>query len=611
MIASLAPLLTLLATAPAWGQAIDTTVDIELFRPHADTFGYFHVPGAATLGHLQVGASIWGNYENDPLLYEVDGVRYPHPAVEVVNDDGDGIIDNRFMGNVQVGMGASRFFSFVLDVPVILHQDGYDPASSPDPRTEPAQLITSGVGDIRLHPKIVVIDRDRLPVGLAVVAPVGLPTGNGGSFLGEESVSFEPGLVFEVSDGSIHTRAYKIRAALHAKYRVRDPATIRETVLDNEFVYGGAIGIHPVEALELLAEMHGSVRNTVTADAPAEILGGAKFLLGRFVTLNAGGGAGVLSGAGAPDWRIVAGLTVAPSFDPNSRDKDKDGIVDALDQCVRDPEDMDQWQDDDGCPEADNDKDGILDAVDRCPNDAEDDDGWQDEDGCPDTDNDKDGILDVADRCINDPETVNNYQDDDGCPDTPPIEDTDGDGYKDDIDRCPYDAEDFDEFQDEDGCPELDNDNDGINDDIDDCPLEREVFNGVDDTDGCPDEGRVVVEAQRIQILDKIYFDTAKATIQPVSFSLLDEIAAVINNFPQLKKIRIEGHTDSDGGDAYNLDLSQRRAEAVRVALIERGVSDARLVAVGFGEQQPVVPNDSAENKANNRRVEFIILEQE
>ncbi|MCB9780416.1 MAG: hypothetical protein H6742_17760, partial [Alphaproteobacteria bacterium] len=405
-----------LMSSAAWAQSADTTVDIELFRPHPDAYGYLHVPGAATLGHLQVGASLWGSYENDPVLMQVDGARLPPAGVTVTGDDGDGVIDDRFMGNVQVGMGLSRFFSFVVDMPLVLFQDGYDLNSLDNPLQPPADLISSGIGDLRLHPKLAVLDRDRLPVGLAVVAPVGLPTGNGGSFLGEEGVSVQPGLVFEVSNGSIHAREYTIRGALHGGYLVRDPADIRDTVLDNEFVYGAAVGFHPVDVFELTGEFHGTVSGTQTAQHPAEVLGGLKFHLGRYASLSAGGGAGVLPGVGAPDWRVVGGVTVAPSFDPNSRDRDKDGVVDALDQCVREPEDLDQWKDEDGCPELDNDKDGLLDAEDRCPNDAEDDDGWQDDDGCPEPDNDKDGILDIADRCINEPENPNGYQDDDGCP---------------------------------------------------------------------------------------------------------------------------------------------------------------------------------------------------
>jgi outer membrane protein OmpA-like peptidoglycan-associated protein len=157
----------------------------------------------------------------------------------------------------------------------------------------------------------------------------------------------------------------------------------------------------------------------------------------------------------------------------------------------------------------------------------------------------------------------------------------------------------------------LDNDSDGIFDEQDACPLEREIINGVDDEDGCPDEGRVVVERNNIKISDRIYFDTGLSTIQNRSFSLLDEIATVIKSNPQLIKIRVEGHTDSDGSDVRNLKLSQERANAVADALISRGVNPNRLDSAGFGEMKPIDNNTTASGKANNRRVEFIIIEQE
>jgi outer membrane protein OmpA-like peptidoglycan-associated protein len=102
---------------------------------------------------------------------------------------------------------------------------------------------------------------------------------------------------------------------------------------------------------------------------------------------------------------------------PMDVDTDGDGIMDKDDQCPREAEDYDGYEDGDGCPDPDNDGDGILDVDDDCPLQAEDMDGWEDEDGCPDPDNDGDGILDVNDKCPNNAETFNNYMDDDGCPD--------------------------------------------------------------------------------------------------------------------------------------------------------------------------------------------------
>ncbi|MDP6931286.1 MAG: OmpA family protein [Myxococcota bacterium] len=588
----------------------DDTLDIELFNPHPDTYGYFHVPSATTLGHMQVGVGLWTNYSNDPLVLIYDAERVVPQNAEVIGDDGDGVIDDRLVSNVQVGMGVSRFFSLVVDTPLILWQDGYTLDNLDKALVEPEALIAAGIGDVRVTPKLVALDRDRVPIGMAFAMTLGLPTGNGGSFMGEEDFWVVPQMITEFSDGSIRARRYRIRGALHGGYRVRTPGRIRDVRVGNEVVYGAAIGLHPVDVLELVGEYHGSISGPRTAQHPSEALFGLKFLFGRYVTLNLSGGMGILPGVGAPDYRVAGGVTLAPSFDPNARDADKDGIVDGMDQCVREPEDVDRYRDEDGCPDPDNDIDGIPDTQDQCPDDPEDDDGWMDNDGCPDHDNDKDGILDIADRCPNEAEDLNGIEDEDGCPETG-SEDTDGDGYSDDVDRCPYDPEDFDDFLDEDGCPDSDNDNDGILDMDDHCPNIREIHNGVDDDDGCPDEGRVVVEESRIRIDEVIFFDFAKATIQERSFDLLDEIASVVLSHTDLRKIRIEGHTDNVGGDAVNLKLSQARAESVRVALVERGVENLRLDARGFGEMYPIDSNDTDEGRANNRRVEFIIVERD
>jgi len=103
-----------------------------------------------------------------------------------------------------------------------------------------------------------------------------------------------------------------------------------------------------------------------------------------------------------------------------NKDSDGDGILDRVDKCPKQAEDMDGFQDEDGCPDLDNDADGIPDLKDKCPNLAEDKDGFQDEDGCPDLDNDGDGIPDLKDKCPNQPETVNGFEDTDGCPDKKP-----------------------------------------------------------------------------------------------------------------------------------------------------------------------------------------------
>ncbi|MGM0555917.1 MAG: OmpA family protein, partial [Myxococcota bacterium] len=99
-----------------------------------------------------------------------------------------------------------------------------------------------------------------------------------------------------------------------------------------------------------------------------------------------------------------------------------------------------------------------------------------------------------------------------------------------------------------------------------------------------PKEKLVEVKEDRIQINERVYFETGKAKILPRSFNVLDQVASVLLENPQIEKIRVEGHTDDVGADDYNLELSQDRSESVRTYLIEQGISPERLVAKGFGE---------------------------
>lgn len=620
----------------------DYPIDVERFRPNSDTYGYAVTESSTTLHNLQVGVAMWGNYSSASVVLYNDGERVIGPAP----DYPDAMVDQRSVVNFQTGFGIADVFSFGIDLPVVVWQEGFEPGG-PDSPTAAGDLVSAGIGDIRLNPKFVIVDiHDGYPIGLGLLTQITLPTGTTRSFIGEGGVTAMPLLALEVADGSVHDREYVVRGAINAGARIKEIDRFRDIDLGPEFVYRAALGAHPAPAIEIGADLAGAVGGSRSAQLPIEILPWMKLFPVDWVTVTAGAGFGLQPGLGSPDIRFFAGGTIAPSFDPLQLDRDGDGIPNKFDQCINIPEDHDGWQDEDGCPEDDNDADGILDVSDSCPNDPEDYDDFQDADGCPDDDNDQDRILDVHDSCPNDPEdiddwedldgcpepdndqdgildindacpnaaeTFNGYDDDDGCPDEKPHVDTDGDGYVDEADGCPFDPEDFDGWQDEDGCPDADNDLDGIFDTVDSCPFDPETPNGYLDEDGCPDEApsRVVVTRTKIEIKEKIFFEYNKAVIQPLSFELLNEVALVINDHPHIQRIRIEGHTDSDGSDSYNQKLSQKRAEAVREFLANAGVDGARLEAVGYGEDTPIDTNKTTEGKAKNRRVEFTILQQE
>ncbi|MEW5850747.1 MAG: OmpA family protein, partial [Myxococcota bacterium] len=338
-----------------------------------------------------------------------------------------------------------------------------------------------------------------------------------------------------------------------------------------------------------------------------------------------GAGVGVIPGFGTPDFRVLGGIRLSTEWAslprnqprPPPSDRDHDGILDPSDRCP-DEAGVVEHQ---GCPPpppppppSDADGDGLTDDVDRCPQQAEDVDGLADDDGCAEEDADQDGLSDDVDDCPT--EAGGAFVD--GCPhqlpenaaELPPLsnQDLDGDGVFGAEDLCADAAEDPDGFQDADGCPDPDNDHDGVPDATDQCALEAEVINGNADDDGCPDKGRslVVLRRDRIITVENIHFEPGKAEIRPSSFNQIDQVARYLLANPEMR-LRIEGHTDYEGSDQYNMDLSQRRADAVRAYLVKKGVEPGRVVSVGYGRTRPISDNTTVAGREKNRRVEFII----
>ena len=259
-----------------------------------------------------------------------------------------------------------------------------------------------------------------------------------------------------------------------------------------------------------------------------------------------------------------------------SKDTDKDGIPDNKDAC---PE-VAGLKEFNGCPDTDG--DGIPDKDDACPQVK----GPKEFNGCPDTDGD--GIPDKDDACpeVAGPKEFN------GCPDT------DGDGIADKDDKCPDVAGPAENG----GCPWPDTDGDGVLDKDDLCP---EVA-GPASNKGCPepDENE---QKQLNQYAKTILFDTGKATIKFQSAEVLNQILNVLKKYPN-SRFRIEGHTDSTGKKAKNMILSQNRADAVKVYLIQGGIDANRLESQGFGPEKPIASNKNKKGRELNRRVEINLI---
>ncbi len=266
-------------------------------------------------------------------------------------------------------------------------------------------------------------------------------------------------------------------------------------------------------------------------------------------------------------------------------DSDNDGVADYLDKCPNTPANV--KVDEHGCP-IDSDNDGVADYLDKCPNTPVN--IKVDEHGCP-VDSDKDGVADYLDKCPNTPANVT--VDEHGCP-----LDTDKDGVPDYLDKCPNTPANV--KVDQNGCP-LDSDHDGVPDYLDKCP----DVPGIAANKGCPE---VKAEVQKIlsQALLGIQFETNKDIIKTSSFPILNQVADVMKDNPTYL-LAINGHSDSQGDDDKNLILSEKRADAVKLYIVSKGVKADRMVSKGYGETVPVADNNTAAGRTQNRRVEFIV----
>lgn len=316
-------------------------------------------------------------------------------------------------------------------------------------------------------------------------------------------------------------------------------------------------------------------------------------------------------------------LNVAIGFNivfGNKQDSDKDGVSNRRDKCPDTPHGV--IVDKKGCP-LDTDGDKVPDYYDKCPDTPKEAYSTIDADGCP-LDTDGDGVFDYLDKCPDTPYQAYGKVDKKGCP-----KDTDKDGVPDYLDKCPATPESERNNVDSLGCTivkvqpvvvdtvvapvvvskpdtvavvaDVDTDGDGIVDRLDRCPQ----LAGVASNGGCPEikrEVRVIFQ----KALQGIQFETAKYTIKPLSYVILEHVARVLTENPNYL-VEIRGHTDNEGTPEKNQILSENRAKAVRDYLISKGIDAKRLTSNGYGQMRPVAPNSTIEGRAKNRRVEFVV----
>jgi outer membrane protein OmpA-like peptidoglycan-associated protein len=615
----------MLSLAVAFAQEVETPdVNAQLYRPPIDARTTLWTEDAR-LGPTRTGtARVVASYVHRPLVVELPEGEAVELVAHVLQTD---LVAGYVIGPVRLGAG----------IPIYARSWG-------------DQGAESGLGDVALDIKAALVDAS---VGFAIGSRLLLPTATVDLPLGSRGLGWEGFVMVDHQVG-------RLSLAANLGTRALPKAELNNVTVNDQLFFRIGEGYALTDATGISLDVGGQFNYSASlgnsAGVSAEALLGGWHRFAHDWVLRGGVGTGIARGIGSPTLRAVLGV----GWEPEPKDRDEDGIVDRADMCPDDREDRDGFEDQNGCPDTDNDGDYILDDSDACPDDPEDDDGVEDEDGCPDA-------RTVVVLRFQDPNGgpvagVQAEVEGDSLPATgasefhtalePGIYDLDAtaEGY------APLDAK----FQVSEPGPvevvetmtpvipmgslviavydgegklvpgaswQLDHGRpapvpDGATAvppgeyvvtiraegyatayapaDVFDSETSRLQFTLV--------PSRVEVVGERISLEEKIYFDTGKDKIKAESLPLLDEVASVLGDHPEIELVRVEGHTDSRGSDASNLDLSERRAFSVRRYLITQGVEPWRLQSVGFGESRPLDPEETEAAWEKNRRVDIFIV---
>jgi outer membrane protein OmpA-like peptidoglycan-associated protein len=584
----------------------DPAVDVQLFEYNPGPRNFMSVMDGSLAAAKQYSIDFLLTFLTDPfVIYDVDENQ---DAIDEVRTD---VVKSMFAGQLVGAYGLTKDLQLGVSLPLVFSMsgDGLDPSTG---RMSSGGLQATGLGDLHVQAKGRIMRNDALSAVWfgGISAPTSFGAG-GNDFLGDDLPSVRGGAGAHWRDSS-----GKFTVGGSASLILRKPRKIYAAEVGQQLAYGVGASYRAADSVDLIAETFGrtSLSFNDLDSSPLEVGGGVRVKVGKAISVLVGGGAGVVSGIGSPGMRMVASVGYAPDLG----DTDQDGIPNMQDGCPLLPEDMDDFEDSDGCPDNDNDGDMREDSVDKCPVDKEDIDGFEDEDGCPEPDNDGDNILDADDRCPLDKEDGKAPYDKDGCPadkrdsdddgvsdamdrcpddfedadefedwDGCPEEDNDNDGLADDDDQCPLCPEDKDGFNDEDGCPDVDNDKDGVPDSADQCPNEAESFNGKNDEDGCPDGGSVaVLDGNRLQVNSPINFSRHNTLRDK---RVIRQVAGVMKAHSDVLRWRIVVAAVRKGGDDATRAASQAQAQALKDELVASGIGADAIEAMGAVSDNPIV----------------------
>ena len=598
--------------SPAIPTATATGFNVNRFEPAERGSDWFANESLDLRGGARLAAGAVLDYQHRPLaIYNQDDKPQSSIVLHQLNMHVGASLN--LIDRIRIG----------VSIPIVAYTGGVDGVFNNTLYRGPAKDTT--IGDLRIGADVSILGDYGDPFHLAAGLQGWIPTGDKDSYTSDGKVRLAPRVMVA---GDVSAFVYSVRAGF--EYRNRSE-TFGASPIGSQVFFAAAAGARVLDRhLVIGPEVFGS-STTDGGDffgrqtTPLEVLLGAHGIFGDF-RVGAGVGKGLTRGYGSPEVRGLFSLEYFPQYD---KDTDGDGIFDSYDAC---PTVKGVKSDDpklNGCPN-DRDKDGIIDTEDACPDDP----GKKTDDpqtnGCPDKDGD--GVFDKVDACIDEPGIKTADPKTNGCPDK------DGDGVMDKEDACPADPgvktsdpktngcpdKDGDGVFDKDdacidvpgvkttdpktnGCPpDPDRDKDGIPNDQDACPDEPGKPDKDPKRNGCP---RAFVKGNQIKILDQVKFQTnsAKIVAGKDSEEILQAVLSVMKAHPEIKKIRVEGHTDNRGGAELNRKLSAARAASVVDWLVKHGLEKNSFTSQGFGPDQPIEPNTTDAGRAANRRVEFHI----
>ena len=540
------------------------------------------------------------HYANDPLVYHYEDGSETKLLSDVLQADAVGAIT------------LSRL-RLAVDLPLYMMAAGVNEEGG-------------GIGDIALDIKGVFIDPAETDgAGLALSARTTLPTASTAASLGLPGVGWELAAIASQRFG---------KTTLLANLGTRGTPEIEaaDLIWNDQFIY--RLGLGYALASDASTGLSADIAGAFTYGSPLSEGPGVplEYLLGGWTRLNeslvirGGVGSGLTVGIGSPDLRMVAALAYEP---PTERDRDLDGIVNRDDACPDDPEDLDGYRDVDGCPDPsttvhitveDHRGDFVYGAHTVVATESGAQSGGADfelglHQGTYDIEVDAERYQHLE-ATVSVPAPSNmpyvvlltmeplfgmirvEVTNPDGTPiDAMLVVDRDKPvALRDGLGEVDVDAGDHLVFVTSNGYkPQR---------------LDARVNQGqFTELSVVLEPAKARVTREKIEILEKVYFDTNKASIRPESFELLDDVADILESNPDIRRIHVEGHTDSRGSASYNKKLSDKRAKAVRQYLIDRKITPDRIDATGYGEERPVDDRNVSEAWDQNRRVEFVITE--